>query len=94
MLKKFLVLSVLVLLVFVNYPVNNVNASGAVLGDLEIYKIYDEEFNLLFEKDRVEVGDNYLSKDYKYYEIVYLNEDNHTGVAKFIKYMKKPQVDK
>ena len=35
-----------------------------------------------------------MSKDYKFYEITYLDNDNKTGIAKFIRNVKKPQVDK
>jgi hypothetical protein len=31
-----------------------------------IYSIYDEKFNLLFQKDAVEIGDGYMSPDRKY----------------------------
>ena len=34
--------------------------------DMPIYSIYDENFNLLFERDEVEIGDSYMSNDYKY----------------------------
>lgn len=94
MLKRVLLITIFILMFSIYPRVNIVSANGVVMGDLEIYKIYDEKFNLLFEKDRVEVGDNYLSKDYKFYEIVYLDDVNHTGIAKFIKYARRPQVDR
>ena len=37
---------------------------------VKIYTIYDEDRNLLFERENVEIGDNYLSKDFKYYEVI------------------------
>ena len=43
--------------------------------NIDVYSVYDENFNLLFQKDFVEVGDNYLSKDFKFYEIVYVDKD-------------------
>jgi len=60
----------------------------------EQYKIYDNEFNLLFEREDPVVGDNYLSKDFKFYEIVYIDNDNKTGIAKFIREVKPPNVKK
>lgn len=67
---------------------------GIVLydGSIDIYSIYDEDFNLLFQKDIVAVGDGYL-KDNKYYEVVYIDDDNMQGFAKFVKYVKLPSVD-
>lgn len=61
-------------------------------GDIDIYSVYDEYFNLLFQKDVVLVGDGYL-KDNKYYEVVYLDEDSRQGFAKFVRYVKMPSVD-
>lgn len=61
-------------------------------GDIEIYSVYDEDFNLLFQKDIVFLGDGYL-KDNKYYEVVYLDDDNKQGFAKFVRYVKMPSVD-
>lgn len=60
--------------------------------NVEMYKIYDEEFNLLFEREDPIVGDNYLSKDYKFYEIVYVDDNNKTGLAKFIMDKTPPNV--
>lgn len=59
----------------------------------EIYSVYDENFNLLFQKDYVLVGDGYLTDDYKYYEVVYLDEDTKKGVAKFVRFVNPPKVD-
>ena len=61
--------------------------------NIDVYSVYDENFNLLFQKDFVEVGDNYLSKDFKFYEIVYVDKDNFKCIAKFVKQMQKPQVE-
>jgi len=63
-------------------------------GEVVTYSIYDNDFNLLFERDNPQIGDNYLSKDYKFYEIVYLDNDAHTGIAKFIKNVTPPNVKK
>lgn len=61
-------------------------------GDIDIYSVYDEDFNLLFQKDVVSLGDGYL-KDNKYYEVVYLDDDSRQGFAKFVRYVKIPSVD-
>lgn len=59
---------------------------------LQHYIIYDEQNNYLFEKAEVLIGDNYVSKEYKMYEVTLLNEQLKTGIAKFIKQLKKPKV--
>mgnify|MGYP004625809789 CR=1 FL=1 len=60
----------------------------------ENYKIYDEDYNFLFEREGVEIGDNYLSKDFKFYEVISLDNNTHAGIAKFIKQMQAPNVSK
>lgn len=64
------------------------------VADTDIYTIYDQDFNVLFQKDIVEIGDNYLSKDYKFYEIVYIDNENKVALAKFVKDVEKPNVSK
>ena len=63
------------------------------VSQLEIYSIYDDNFQLLFQKDLVEIGDGYMSEDFKYYEVVYIDKDNMTGIAKFVRHVNKPNVD-
>lgn len=62
--------------------------------DMPIYSIYDENFNLLFERDEVEIGDSYMSNDFKYYEIIYLDKESHKGIAKFVRNVEKPKIEK
>lgn len=71
-----------------------VSAESAELLDVEVYKIYDEDFNYLFEKDNVIVGDSYLSNDFRFYEVTYVDKENRTGIAKFIRRVQKPNVSK
>lgn len=72
----------------------NTSAKTAELLEVEVYKIYDDDFKLLFEKDNVAVGDSYMSKDFKYYEVVYIDDNNKTGIAKFVKSVDRPRVKK
>lgn len=58
----------------------------------EIYSVYDEDFNLLFQKDFVEVGDEYMSKDFKLYQVVYVDSDKKMGLAKFVRNVEIPKV--
>ena len=68
--------------------------SANVIDEVRVYKIYDENSNLLFERDEVELGDNYLSKDFKYYEVISLDKERMIGIAKFIKNVEKPKTYK
>ncbi len=61
---------------------------------VDIYSVYDEKLNLLFQREVVEVGDNYLDSDYKFYEITYIDTDNKYAIAKFITQKTPPQVTK
>jgi len=62
--------------------------------DVQIYKIYDDDLNLLFEREDPLIGDNYLSKDYKFYEIVYLDNENKSGIAKYLRDVTPPKISK
>lgn len=56
------------------------------------YKIYDEDMNLLFEREDIQIGDNYLSKDFKYYEIYSVDDNFGIGFAKFLEQKEKPKI--
>lgn len=61
---------------------------------VSVYSIYDEKLNLLFQRDEISLGDNYLSADYKFYEITYIDEDNMYAIAKFIMQKNPPEISK
>lgn len=98
MLKKISLIILLILMCQMFLVDNNVvfaNDEFIIDGNnVEMYKIYDEEFNLLFEREDPIVGDNYLSKDFKFYEVVYIDDNNKTGLAKFIEDKSPPDVKK
>lgn len=73
--------------------VTNIVSADTVNASTEVYSVYDEEFNLLFQKDFVEIGDEYLSNEFKLYEVVYVDKDNFKGLAKFVKDVTIPNVD-
>jgi len=58
----------------------------------KVYTVYDEDFNIIFQKDYIELGDGYLSKNYKYYEVTYVDNDNYFGLAKFVRDVPRPNV--
>ena len=57
---------------------------------IDIYVIYDEDGNYLFEREDVSVGDEYIDKNLNEYRIYEINFETKTGKAKFIKSYKKP----
>ncbi len=60
------------------------------------YTIYDGEDKkkVLFTRGgEVNAGDNYLSKDNKFYEITSVNDSEKTAIAKFIRDEKLPEFD-
>lgn len=56
------------------------------------FVVYTIDGEYLFEKSSVEVGDNYISKDFLMYEISSVDMNNKTAVAVFVKELKKPDV--
>ncbi len=86
----FFVLLMLVCLQLCNGAAFVVHAND---GDaFNAYVVYDENHNYLFEKSQIFVGDMYVSKDFKKYEIVEVNEQLRIGIAKFLKQLTKPKV--
>ena len=57
-----------------------------------VYSVFDESGNLLLQKQDVFSGDSFLTKDFKKYEIVYVDEVNKIARAKFIKDVEKPDI--
>ena len=92
--KKIVLYFIIIFSIF-SILINPVSLSYvSAIEDVKVYKIYDDNHNLLFERDEVELGDNYLSKDFKYYEVISLDKDRMIGVAKFIKNVEKPKTYK
>lgn len=90
--KKIITLIVLIFLAMSLFLSNNYEIYAETDGI--IYTVFDENNSFLFEKEDVEVGDNYLSKDFKYYEIINTDKNTHKGIARFIKNVKQPKVGK
>ncbi len=61
---------------------------------VDIYTVYDEKLNVLFQREDVEIGDNYLADDYKFYEITYIDSINKYAIAKFITQKIPPSVSR
>ncbi len=92
--KKFLFFCVLVLMVcLIPNSIGLVHAEAEELEDVNNpFIVYTEQGQYLFERSDVQVLDNYISKDFKMYEIVSTNPQNHTAIAKFVRFLDKPNV--
>ena len=49
------------------------------------YTIYDSDGDYLFERISVEVGDEFIDKDFNTYVVVSVDDKARTGIAKFVK---------
>jgi len=92
--KFIIIIALLSLFMICNIAVVKTYAieDNSTFDNVEIYSIYDDNFQLLFQKDNVVVGDGYLSEDYKYYEVVFVDQDSKKGIAKFIEEKTRPNV--
>ena len=59
----------------------------------DIYTITKEDGTFLFEKSGVEVGDLYINSDFEEYEVISLDYNFMTGIAKFNTQLIPPKVD-
>ena len=57
------------------------------------FVVYTDTGEYLFEKSDVAVNDSYISKEFKMYDIISIDKDNKTAIAKYVKDIKKPNVD-
>lgn len=93
--KRIFIILLLILIFNINSTINYFVTAQEFefTSEIDVYTIYDEDFKILFQKDIVSVGDSYMSKDYKYYEVVYIDSENKTGLAKFVRHVQKPNID-
>ena len=61
--------------------------------DEVVYYIYNENGELIAEKQNVLVGDSVLTKDFIKYKIIQLDEEKHIAFAEFESKVKKPSVN-
>ena len=60
----------------------------------QIYFVYDSDNNLIFEGNKVEVGDKIINKNLKEYEITFVDHENHFGYAEYNGRYQNPKVNK
>jgi len=93
--RKILFVVLLILITFNCFNYTNFSYANTETNiDEKKYVIYDELGNYLFEKIDVKESDTYISYDFKKYEIISVDEDKLVGIAKFIKLIEKPNVNK
>ena len=91
--KKLLFILLLVGLLGINSNNYFVYAAGEELEDVNnAYTVYTTTGDYLFERSDIELFDNYVSKNFELYEIISLNKNDKTAVARFVKYVNKPKV--
>lgn len=86
LLAVFLVLSV------ANY--GKVFADESLDNVYETYTIFDENGDFLIEKQGVLEGDGFLTKDFKKYDIIKVDNENRTGTARLVGEVEKPKINK
>ncbi len=92
--KKACSILILLLLLVAQCGVLKVNTKCASAEEVEnIYSVFDEYGTMLLQKQEVYVGDMFLTKDYKKYEIVLVDEVNKLARAKFLKIVEKPEIN-
>lgn len=60
----------------------------------ENYKIYDEENNYLTERNNILLGDIIIDSEFNSYEIIFIDDENLTAIAKFKEALEKPKIRK
>jgi len=70
------------------YAINEINEKE------NIFTIYTENGDFLFERQNVEVGDEYVDKKMRMFKVVEVNEETKTGKAKFVEQYSVPKVKK
>lgn len=87
--KKFI--SFLCLLIAVVFITESGITVLAIENEKELYIVYDG-FEVICELTDVEVGDEYLSYDFKLYRIIDVDKENHIAQATFVEQIKKPKI--
>lgn len=90
--KKILILLVLLIGCFAIF--NGTITVLALDGETDKpFVVYTESGEYLFEKSDVQLNDNYINKNFEMFEIYEIDKENKTAKAKFVKNLKKPNVN-
>jgi len=93
--RKLMLILLIFSFCFSFYPLHlTIFAYENIITDEEVnFIVYSTDGAFLFEKAGVKVGDEYLSKDFKKYEVISINYESGVGIAKFKKSIKIPQTN-
>ena len=93
MVKKLIILLLMITVSIIPNIVVYAN-SDYIDGDTnDIYTITREDGTFLFEKAGVEIGDLYINSDFEEYEVISIDYNFMTGVARFNAKLTPPKVD-
>ena len=90
--KPFLIFCIIVIILLNISNIRGYYALDDINNETTNYVIYKEDGEPLFERIGVEIGDEYLNKNFEKYKVVEINKENKTGVAKFIENLEKTKV--
>lgn len=90
--KPLLIVCILGIILLNTIDFNIVYSENEVFNETTNYTIYKENGDVLFERIGVEVGDEYLSKNFEKYKVISLDLEKKTGVAKFIEDVEEKNV--
>lgn len=89
--KKFLFIFTLSIIIFSFCLISPINKITFADGEPnENYVIYDESGEIVCEKSRIEIGDEFITSDFSQYKIVHI--ENHKGYAILIDKKQPPQI--
>lgn len=83
-----------ILLFGASLPVASSFTTANNINQPQNYVVYDENNNLLLEREDVIIGDKYIDRYFDEYEIYLINHDNATAKAKYVRSYHKPNVSK
>lgn len=92
--KKLGFMLILIILLGATLPVGSSFAIADNIHQPQNYVVYDENDNILLEREDVAFGDKYIDRYFDEYEIYLINHDNATAKAKYVRSYQKPTVSK
>ncbi len=94
--KRIITFLVLIILSITTFSIGTILLAKADVGDgsQEIYLIYDENGEVIFESNKVEVGDKILTRNLEEYEIYKVDDSRLEAFAEFNGYYEKPKIHK
>lgn len=79
---------------FINLTIKTYCLADTDNNSKQIYCVYDTNNNLIFEGNKVEVGDKIINKDLKEYEVIFVDHENYFAYANYNGKYQNPKVNK